>query len=397
MDATLHAPPSSRPPTRSPVASARTLAALTAGVGIGVLAALPLGGGTAWFAVLAIVAASAAATVVVFRPSSTAAMAAADVALGIAVLITVFGDLGLLYVPFTLAFLVLTARVEKAPERAARGSGLAWEPAPEFEEAMPLAVAAPSVPAEEESATLEPAAQAEPAFAEPISALLHVEEPTVAHLEEPLAGDPEPVDTPDLSGPELVEMPALAEPETQALGVGWSLANEAIASGPLVIHIPEAPPSEAPPMEPRGHHAARHRAPSPVRRVAAAAARVSRRLGDHAKAGMGNLRPALVDEPTGLEPPDPADEIDELEEGFEPRIPEVTPPAPELDELRHQFEERELDLVAAGKGWSGLTHRAYGELRFLPAPPPPPRPRKPSVEIDDLDWDPPTWKTMDDT
>ena len=82
-------PAAPRPGRRSrPPAS---LAALTAGVGIGVLAALPLGGGTALFAVLAIVAASAAATVVVFRPSSTAAMAAADVVLGIAVLITVFG------------------------------------------------------------------------------------------------------------------------------------------------------------------------------------------------------------------------------------------------------------------------------------------------------------------
>ena len=70
-------------------------------------------------------------------------------------------------------------------------------------------------------------------------------------------------------------------------------------------------------------------------------------------------------------------------------------PRNDLDELRHEFEERELELVAAGRPWSSLTHRAYGELRFLP-PPEPPRPPRPVVHLDDADWDAPSWKTLGD-
>src|SRR3954471_5302720 len=97
------------------------------------------------------------------------------------------------------------------------------------------------------------------------------------------------------------------------------------------------------------------------RRAGAAAARAGKRVGTQARTGLVNLRTVLVTEPEDVEPPDPADE---------PPVPDhrlgdpsaIAPPDLGLDRLRHRFEERELELVASGKGWSGL-HRAYGELR----------------------------------
>ena len=50
----------------------------------------------------------------------------------------------------------------------------------------------------------------------------------------------------------------------------------------------------------------------------------------------------------------------------------------------------------AGKSWSSFSHRAYGELRSLPLRLEPrhadPRP----LEIDDEQWDGPTWQELGD-
>jgi hypothetical protein len=112
-----------------------------------------------------------------------------------------------------------------------------------------------------------------------------------------------------------------------------------------------------------------------------------------------NLRGALGPGPEGLEPPPlevPADEPP-----ADDRPPAVDLPAPplhpDLDDLRRELETRELELVAAGKGWSGLAHRAYGELRLLPAQPPPPPSSRTStrtIRIDDEDWDAPSWRSF---
>jgi hypothetical protein len=366
MDASLHASPPARPTARRFVPSARTLALLTLGIGIGALAALPLGGGGALPAFLAILAATGAAAVVLLRPSNPAAIAVADVLLGTAVIVTVFGDLGMLYVPLMLAFLAVTAFIERTPERAGSDSGLAWEPAPEFEQAMPLAVAAPAQPA------------------------LGFDAPPPIQDDAPWAVRAIEVDAPTSQPPIEDETPAAVP----ALDDQWLPTAIPGGMGTVVVHIPEAPPRE--PTAPAG----RHRAPSNLRRLAGATARAGRRLGARARDGVGNLRTVLVTEPTDVEPPDPAlDPVDDDDVVAVPAAPRLDP---ELDELRHRFEERELDLVAAGKPWSALTHRAYGELRFLPATPPPRRPATPVVELDDAgfddaDWEPPSWKTMRDT
>src|SRR3954452_4334939 len=137
MDAPIH----DHPPAARQLPSVRTIAALTLGVGIGVVAALPLGGGTAIPAVVAVVAASAAAALAILRPNHPAAVVGADVALGLAVIATVFGRLGVLYVPLLLGFLVDAARIERTPERSE--AGLEWEPAPEFEDPFAPSIAAP--------------------------------------------------------------------------------------------------------------------------------------------------------------------------------------------------------------------------------------------------------------
>ena len=148
MDAPLHA----NPPTRL-IPSARTVALLSLGVGIGIVAEMPIHGGVATAAVIAVLSASAAAVLILLRPTTPAAVVAADVLLGLAVAATVFGRLGLLYVPMFLAFLGLTARIERMPERSEEG--LHWEPAPEFEGTMPASVAAPAVAEHEVVVTAE--------------------------------------------------------------------------------------------------------------------------------------------------------------------------------------------------------------------------------------------------
>jgi hypothetical protein len=52
-------------------------------------------------------------------------------------------------------------------------------------------------------------------------------------------------------------------------------------------------------------------------------------------------------------------------------------------------------MVATAKSWSSLSHRAYSELRRLPLGLEPPDgipPRAP--EIDDEQWDGPTWRML---
>ena len=378
MDATLHAPPPARRRTARLMPSARIVAVLAAGIGIGLVAALPFGDGIGLLAVLAIVAASVVAAVVAFRPWSPAAIVVADVLLGIAVIATVFGRLGLLYVPLMLAFLVVTARIEKTAEPGARSDGLTWEPAPEFEAAMPAAVAAPMEP---EPALVRvhqaPIVEPEPVVkVEPVVEL----EPVVVHIDEAAGVEAEPVAEDEA----VAELEPIAEMEPLIVRIEEEALVEAKST---IVVVREAAAADGP--TPR--HSGRHRAPSSVRRAAAAAARASRRLGTSARSGIGNLRTAIVTERTDVEPPDPADEADENAIDQPPAPP---PPPHELDMLRHRFEERELDLVAAGKGWSGL-HRAYGELRYLPPPETPP-PRKLVAETGEAKWEPPVWKNIGD-
>src|SRR3954468_192072 len=177
MDAMLHAPPPVRRRSGPRVPSARIVAALTAGIGIGLVAALPFGGGGTPLAMLVAVAATAAAAVVVFRSSSPAPIVVADVLLGVAVIATVFGRIGLLYVPLMLAFLAVTARIERTQEPGPATDDVAWEPAPEFEAAMPASVAAPV-----ESEPFPAACEAEPVPAGPVSGAVIIdldEEPVV--------------------------------------------------------------------------------------------------------------------------------------------------------------------------------------------------------------------------
>jgi hypothetical protein len=355
MDAPLHA----NPPIGRLIPSVRTLALLTFGVGIGVVAALPLGGGTAIAAIVAILAATAAAAVALLRPRNPAAVVVADVLLGLAVIATVFGRLGLLYLPLLIAFLAVTARIDRTPERS--DATLHWEPAPEFEAAMPASIAAPP-PADE------PLVVGEPGIIEEPGAPADLDTPANGSVVIHVAAPPE-------AGPELVRLDDVDDVDARAE------ASEDATSRP----------------------SGRHRAPSSVRRAAAAAARAGRRVGEGARTGVGNIRSAITTRPPEIEPPDPAAEPIDDEEirvpGAESPTPTLTERSDELDALRHEFEERELELVAVGKPWSSLTHRAYGELRYLPPPPPPPRPprrRREQVVIDDADWETPTWKTLAD-
>ncbi len=346
MDARFH----DDPPTTRLIPSVRTLAVLTFGVGIGVVATLPAGGHTAIAAVVAIVAATGATAVAVLRPRNPAAVVAADVLLGVAVIATVFGRLGLLYLPLLIAFLAVTARIERAPERS--DAALHWEPAPEFEEAMAASITAPP-PAEEP---------------------LVVGEPGI--IEEP-GSSPGP-GTSDGSVVIHVTGPPAAEPPAVRL-------DDADAGGPHSGANGEDAPRAT----------GRHRAPSSVRRASVAAARAARRLGDQARTGVGNIRSAIAAEPPEIVPPVPVD--DEYPDPVAMLEPVPRERGTDLEDLRHEFEERELELVAAGKPWSSLTHRAYGELRYLPPPPAPPRPprrRRDVVEIDEADWETPSWKTL---
>jgi hypothetical protein len=327
------------------------------------VAALPLGGGTAIAAIVAIVAATAAAAVALLRPRNPAAVVVADVLLGLAVIATVFGRLGLLYLPLLIAFLAVTARIDRTPERS--DATLHWEPAPEFEAAMPASIAAPP-PADE------PLVVGEPGI---------IEEPSApADLHSPA------------NGSVVIHVAARLGNETEVVRV----------DDPAMDDVNGVEAHEAGGGEASSRSTGRHRAPSSVRRAAAAAARAGRRLGEGARAGVGNIRSAVTSEPPGIEPPDPAEEPIE---GKEIQVADAESAARsersvELDALRHEFEERELELVAVGKPWSSLTHRAYGELRYLspPAPPPrrPPSRRRDTIEIDDSVWESPTWKTLSD-
>jgi hypothetical protein len=134
MDATLHAIPRYRPRrTVRWVSFARTAAVLTLGIGLGIVASLPAGGGAAVPTLVAVLAASAAAVIAYLRPRNAPAIVVVDVLLGLAVLATVFGHLGILYLPSMLAFLVVTTRIEPAGVMALEdepASPLDWSPYP---------------------------------------------------------------------------------------------------------------------------------------------------------------------------------------------------------------------------------------------------------------------------
>jgi hypothetical protein len=156
--------------------------------------------------------------------------------------------------------------------------------------------------------------------------------------------------------------------------------REVASAEPMAVHVAQP--------ERRGHRA-RHAAPSPVWRAAAAAVRAGRRFGDQARVGLGNLRSAVAAGPAAVGSPDAGTPSS-------PPAPSrltIAPPSG-LDDLRREFEERELELVAAGKHWSALAHRSYGELRFLPAAVDRPGRSRQVIEIDDADWEAPTWQTL---
>src|SRR4051794_2347237 len=140
MDAVFHDPS----PAPRFLPSVRALALLTLGVGIGVMATLPFTGDGSGLAVLAIGAATASAALAALRPKNPLALGAALVMLGLAVIATVFGRLGILYLPLLAAFLAVTARLERTPMQS--GPELRWEPAPEFGRSLPPAVEAPLPP-----------------------------------------------------------------------------------------------------------------------------------------------------------------------------------------------------------------------------------------------------------
>ncbi len=117
MEARIHVR-SHRPPPRPDrwVGLGRVVALLTVGIGIGVLATIPFAGGATIPTVVAVLAASAAGGIAYLRPGRASTLAAVDLLLGLAVLATVFGHLGVLYLPSLLVFLAVTARSEPATQ-----------------------------------------------------------------------------------------------------------------------------------------------------------------------------------------------------------------------------------------------------------------------------------------
>ena len=91
MDTVFHAPS----PAPRFLPSVRALALLTLGVGIGVTATLPFTGDGSGLAVIAIVAATASAALAALKPKNPVVLGAALVMLGLALIATVFGRLGL--------------------------------------------------------------------------------------------------------------------------------------------------------------------------------------------------------------------------------------------------------------------------------------------------------------
>jgi len=224
MELPIHVPPSTpRTGFARWIPSVRAVALLTLGVGVGVLASIPLGGTTAPPLIVCVAAASGAAFLAVLFPSNVCAIAAADVLLGIAVMASVFGRLGPLYVPLVLGFFAVTARAEQPPGRHAAGARLRWRPAPEFDRMRP-ALAAPTV-REPEHAWLPPT---EPQVVR--SAVETIEPAGAAWLTADTAERPTWLSGADSFG--------LGTPEPRAAG-GFRLGPAAFAH--LVIRAPRRP------------------------------------------------------------------------------------------------------------------------------------------------------------
>src|SRR6266542_1811544 len=294
MEARIHVR-SHRPPPRPDrwVGLGRVVALLTVGIGIGVLATIPFAGGATIPTVVAVLAASAAGGIAYLRPGRASTLAAVDLLLGLAVLATVFGHLGVLYLPSLLVFLAVTARSEPATQ-------------------------------------LDPEQDAE------------------------VSSTGSPLDD--------IESEFLADDSVMAS------TSDALTEPVIELSV-------------RGREPGRHRAPSMPRRVAATTLRAGRAVGD-----------VEAEEATPV--PSRASSWD--------RTYEPPPAPPEIlrrslgDELREELEARELETVAEAKSWSSFSHRAYGELRSLPLRLEPREADPPTLEIDDEQWDGPTWHMLGD-
>ncbi|HEY7280321.1 MAG TPA: hypothetical protein VID47_01900 [Actinomycetota bacterium] len=299
MELPIHVEPSSRSGPARWIPSARAVALLTLGVGIGVLASIPFGGNQSTAAFIAIAAATVAAGLVALFPANLVALGAADVLLGIAVMATAFGRLGPLYVPLLLALFVVTARMERRPRPA--GAALGWEPAPEFRSAprsvAPGAIKVPDtvwlppfdpqvvrpsgdvLEPEPGAGWLPPDTAERPTWLAELEAFTFEEPPETSIP----SWDDLPVSTdvqPRRDAP--VEIPAAAS-DDPGRPAGRPDASEPAAA-------------QSAPREPRLGAKLRREMPA-TRRMLSAARRARRAVTFHARAGLENLRSALVDEP----------------------------------------------------------------------------------------------------
>src|SRR4051812_11023276 len=431
MDAVFHDPS----PAPRFLPSVRALALLTLGVGIGVMATLPFTGDGSGLAVLAIGAATASAALAALKPKNPLALGAALVMLGLAVIATVFGRLGILYLPLLAAFLAVTARLERTPMQS--GPELRWEPAPEFGRSLPPAVEAPLPPPPPPGSipevAIEPAAPARPPPATPplnkglplratpqppkpktrrepvpppepeVGSFRRVNAPAPERLTVPampampsiervVMSDAEPViESPvapvvqTAAAPEPVIEPAAEPIPRSALKLTLERAVE-----PTAQTAPEPPPG--PPPEPRG--------PSRTRRLAGAAAlagkQVGKQVGERAKVGLGNLREAIVAEPLDVEPPDPKEP--DVWAGLADQIAATANPKPKLRKPRAPGRHEARPEAAAEikpevvREVTGEPQPSYGEF---PVPPiVTVRPDSDLVVIDDAAWDTMPWRPL---
>jgi hypothetical protein len=290
MELPLHAGSVDRPPTGARwLAVARGAALLTMGIGVGVIAGLPLAQHDPLVPILVAVCAGTAGAVIAFRkPHSLIALGIADVLLALAVGSTAFGRLGILYIPSLLAFLAVTARLDRSPA-AASGATERSEAEDVFKTEAQV-----GEPAE--------AVEAEVPTAEPNDAATPVETAEAVEAGEP---EGEPVEELEDGWGFLAELSDL-EAETPA--------TEPVDPDPVNSenHVPVRVVVDIAAFEratdpPEG---GRHRAPSTPgrvtrapRRAAAAARSAGHTVGRAAKAGLRLVRTELTEEPKVPEPP----------------------------------------------------------------------------------------------
>src|SRR3954468_9325946 len=291
--------------------------------------------------------------------------------LGLAVIATVFGRLGILYLPLLAAFLAVTARLERTPMQS--GPELRWEPAPEFGRSLPPAVEAPLPPPPPPGSIPEVAIEhAVPARIPPATSPLNKVLPLLATPQPPKPKtrlEPVPPPEPEVGSfrrvnapaPERLTVPAMpampsiervvesdtesdaepviespvapvvqtaAEPEPIIEPAAEPIPRSALQPTlePAVEKTPQTAPE--PPPEPRG--------PSRTRRLADAAAlagkQVGKQVGERAKVGLGKLREAIVAEPLDLDPPDPKEP--DVWAGLADQIAATANPKPKLRKPR---------------------------------------------------------------